>query len=1219
MSPRIAKGSALITVLMLVGVMAVMTAFLLKYGISERSANERQRLILRSRNMSENVALYASEQITNKLYKLRSTSKMAFLGTNAVTLPPDDVLTTAYSAPSDAEVYAGILDPGSLVYLDPNDPVNATNPNAGLQVSTSAVPIVTKSTMSSRSVGSVTTYAEQMLEVAMMPLFQFAIFFNMDLEFGPGPNMTISGPVHTNGDFIARIQTGFANTLRFTDRVTSAKGFYANTAHRGSTYMADGSVDSGPGGTGPLYFRKPSEDITAGTNIKSSSGVWRDHKWGGSSETATTISQFRSFATSTYAGNLRTSAHGVTDLVLPAIGKYDESTEEGRKNGRQIIEAPLTSDAGGLLGTKFGRNAGLYIMVNPDDTDRTGRLPNGSAVTLRARSYRAFINSVSGSTNTTREVVLPGQPSYRCDNGTPADLTDDILAANNRPNAYRNDTSVGHNQVLRIPQGGAPDFGDTGYAWSGSPPDFDSSPTADEVLSQDAYFFDLRRAFNSRGSPFNRSSTNRFRPRPIAKIDFDLTRFKMAVERTVFGSTSASLFHPGVPNNDNWSSHTLNASASPASYGLGLSLGTTTNFSDFPSTPPVSFVRASASGELLPSGVTINLLQQTGAAGTPTAYTGRITIETATAAPSSSGTYTWGSPTNYPDPSADTTTATYTVPSGVTAIRVSLYAGGAAPAAARLLDQQIIPIGNAANTNVNAVLTNDRYIVPANTSTSGFVYIYPATEMRVFVGGVDDTANWTFTAAAATNLTGSLGSNTATSSAQTGYGTFANRYTLASLTSSTGQVVLTASKTGYSPISRTFTVISQKEATLAAVAPSTNQTGVWLSVAQSTAADPFRLYYAPSNPTDAPVAVAASDLVGSGTKPWFDGITIYIHSVDAENVSLDDGTTPASTALIANDRTRARVDSGVRLWNGRGPLISLPAATYPGRTGLSFVTNDAVYIMGHFNADGTVNSSLSSTGTGGYSGHYPESTSEMLSSVMGDAINILSQPEFSRSGSSPNYRYFPNSGWSDSLSASRRDDSANYSSSWMSSNPSNSNTVDGLNASIQPALMPNLTVASSVTGPGPKPPPSLPSASPAVAASTPSTRTSKFTPAETEISACLLTGIVPTTRSTASGAKQTSGGVHNFPRLSENWAGSVALYIRGSMVAMFESQVANEPWSIRYYQGAIRNWGLHESLRDANHDVPLEPIVLNARRMSYRELDKAAYDTAKTGILALPH
>jgi hypothetical protein len=34
----------------------------------------------------------------------------------------------------------------------------------------------------------------------LVPLFQFAAFYDKDLEILPGPNMTLSGPVHTNGD-----------------------------------------------------------------------------------------------------------------------------------------------------------------------------------------------------------------------------------------------------------------------------------------------------------------------------------------------------------------------------------------------------------------------------------------------------------------------------------------------------------------------------------------------------------------------------------------------------------------------------------------------------------------------------------------------------------------------------------------------------------------------------------------------------------------------------------------------------------------------------------------------------------------------------------------------------------------------------------------------------------------------------------------------------------
>jgi hypothetical protein len=232
----------------------------------------------------------------------------------------------------------------------------------------------------------------------------------------------------------------------------------------------------------------------------------------------------------------------------------------------------------------------------------------------------------------------------------------------------------------------------------------------------------------------------------------------------------------------------------------------------------------------------------------------------------------------------------------------------------------------------------------------------------------------------------------------------------------------------------------------------------------------------------------------------------------------------------------------------------------------------------------------------------------MLTSVMGDAITILSQPAF-ENPSGTIYRQY--AGWSDSLSANRRDDGSSFtwSSNWATTNPSSSNRQDGVANSVTPAAMPNL----GNTSPGPG-----------------SARAQKFSPTTTEISTCFLIGIVPTNHNpsgiagvdnppTTASNNQTSGGVHNYPRLLEAWAGAVPLYIRGSMVAMFESRVAMEPWSIRVYNGAIRNWGLHQSLRDTNHDLPLEPMVLNARRARYREITATEYAAMKAKIEALPH
>ncbi|HLP24702.1 MAG TPA: hypothetical protein VK477_03415, partial [Acidobacteriota bacterium] len=535
---------------------------------------------------------------------------------------------------------------------------------------------------------------------------------------------------------------------------------------------------------------------------------------------------------------------------------------------------------------------------------------------------------------------------------------------------------------------------------------------------------------------------------------------------------------------------------------------------------------------------------------------------------------------------------------GVTGIRVSQYASGAFTT---LLDQQIIPIvvDNAASPATVAVLTNTKYVVPSTSNTGGFLYANASTEMRVYVGGVDDTANWTFSVFANTgSSTGGFGATSGgtllTTGSVYGNGPGYNRYWLTGISTTagttTGTVTLRASKGGTN-LDRVFTWVKQ---TSTGISPNNDQSHYEITAADTVTADPFKIYYANTTPT--PVPASALFVAGSNT-PWFDGITVYVHSVDAES----------ATGKVLTAGVPARLDSGVRLLNGRGPAVSITASGY---TGFSFTTNDALYILGHFNADGTINSTTTSTtNPGGYSGRYPESSSEYLTAVMADAITILSQPEYAQSGTgSGPYTYTQSVGWCDALSGNTRSDQGTgnpYSTSWQTSNPSTSNSMEGTNQTVY--LTPTPFQGTSTSG-----------------AST-SNRDYKFPANETEVSACLLTGIVETT------SHQHSGGVHNYPRLLEQWSNSgtqVGLYIRGSMVAMFASEVATEPWSIRIYTGAGRFWGLHESLRDEHHDVPLEPILLSANRKAYKEIraqkqnssdasEEDQYAELKTTILGL--
>lgn len=56
----------------------------------------------------------------------------------------------------------------------------------------------------------------------LIPMFQFAVFYNKDLEILPGPNMTLAGPVHTNGD----LYVGSHAALSILGQVTTAGDLY---------------------------------------------------------------------------------------------------------------------------------------------------------------------------------------------------------------------------------------------------------------------------------------------------------------------------------------------------------------------------------------------------------------------------------------------------------------------------------------------------------------------------------------------------------------------------------------------------------------------------------------------------------------------------------------------------------------------------------------------------------------------------------------------------------------------------------------------------------------------------------------------------------------------------------------------------------------------------------------------------------------------------------
>ncbi|MEA3296280.1 MAG: hypothetical protein U9R56_00265 [candidate division Zixibacteria bacterium] len=83
----------------------------------------------------------------------------------------------------------------------------------------------------------------QSFETALVPIFQFAIFYGNDLEIAPGPAMNLGGRVHTNGNLWLQSGSG----LRMDSYVTSAGEILHGRKGAGGVSTGDVEIMDGTG------------------------------------------------------------------------------------------------------------------------------------------------------------------------------------------------------------------------------------------------------------------------------------------------------------------------------------------------------------------------------------------------------------------------------------------------------------------------------------------------------------------------------------------------------------------------------------------------------------------------------------------------------------------------------------------------------------------------------------------------------------------------------------------------------------------------------------------------------------------------------------------------------------------------------------------------------------------------------------------------------------
>jgi len=127
----------------------------------------------------------------------------------------------------------------------------------------------------------------QVFQVALVPIFQFAVFYGNDLEIAPGPDMTLIGRVHSNGNLWVQSN----NNLKMDSYVTA------------SGDILHGRKGPGGAGGGDVFIK----DAT-GTYVSMKEGAgWldaNDNYWYDSS-------------TARWNGRLQDGSHGQQALNLP--------------------------------------------------------------------------------------------------------------------------------------------------------------------------------------------------------------------------------------------------------------------------------------------------------------------------------------------------------------------------------------------------------------------------------------------------------------------------------------------------------------------------------------------------------------------------------------------------------------------------------------------------------------------------------------------------------------------------------------------------------------------------------------------------------------------------------------------------------------------------------------------------------------------------------------
>lgn len=296
----------------------------------------------------------------------------------------------------------GIVAPNTAL---PSAVMGSDSPFAGLNASVRPFTLTTRATATNE--GTQVALTRQMNNY-LIPIFQFGVFSDKDLEFWPQPPMTFNGRVHANGNIY------FGGDVTFLQRVTTAneavrdklRNNAVNNTLVGGGYASDprfklnstttvsltqGSVLGGPNLPQPRADGRG--DFRDSPTLSNPSPSGTDNPW------------WKTNSKTTFGGLLLSKSTGVLPLKLPL------QLQEINKQPFELIKRSMPDDAlpgfDALNDSRYQNKAQIRIFIDDENAGNgaanAAGIPAGKGVLLSQ-----FVPSVLDGGNALRVVTDAG-------------------------------------------------------------------------------------------------------------------------------------------------------------------------------------------------------------------------------------------------------------------------------------------------------------------------------------------------------------------------------------------------------------------------------------------------------------------------------------------------------------------------------------------------------------------------------------------------------------------------------------------------------------------------------------------------------------------------------------------------------------------------------------------------------------------------------------------